>query len=266
VASIYAASDGAVYEKSMGRWSQRLAMPFIRFSEIGASLHSALDVGCGTGSLTFALGRIAATARITGLDHSQAFVDYARSQSCEDRFSFDQGDAVSLPYKTASFDAAMSQLVLSFLGEPERAVREMVRVTRSGGVVAAAVWDFFGGHTFSRILLDTAAPLDPGAAALRAKHCSQLTRPGEMAAMWRRVGLRDVEQSEVTIRMDFASFNDLWEPWLGGQGTVGAYLIGLNDQKRRLIEYHTRQAYLVGEPDGPRSIAATAWVVRGTAQ
>jgi hypothetical protein len=52
--------------------------------------------------------------------------------------------------------------------------------------------------------------------------------------------------------------------WLGGQGTVGAYLVGLDDEKRRLIEYHTRQAYLVGEPDGPRSIAATTWVVRGT--
>jgi hypothetical protein len=83
--------------------------------------------------------------------------------------------------------------------------------------------------------------------------------------MWKLVGLRDVRQSELTIRMDFESFNDLWEPWLGGQGTVGAYLAGLDHRKRNLIEHHTRQAYLVGGPDGPRSIAATAWVVRGTA-
>jgi hypothetical protein len=60
--------------------------------------------------------------------------------------------------------------------------------------------------------------------------------------------------------------SDLWEPWLGGQGTVGACLAGLDSRKRGLIEHHTRQAYLVGEPDVPRSIAATAWVVRGTAQ
>jgi SAM-dependent methyltransferase len=261
--SIYAANDAAVYEKSMGRWSRRLAMPFIKFSGISEDLQGALDVGCGTGSLARVLGEVAPGARITGLDYSQAFVDYARARAGSDRFSFDQGDAVSLPYDGGSFDATMSMLVLSFLNEPERAVQEMVRVTRPGGVVAAAVWDFFGGHTFSRILLDTAAPLDPGAAALRAKHCSLLTRPGELAAMWRLVGLRDVQQSEITIRMDFGSFSDLWEPWLGGQGTVGAYLVGLDDEKRRMIEHHTRQAYLVSEPDGPRSIAATAWVVRG---
>jgi ubiquinone/menaquinone biosynthesis C-methylase UbiE len=131
--SIYAANDGTVYEKSMGRWSRRLAMPFIKFSEISGSLQSVLDVGCGTGSLAFALGEVAPTARITGLDYSQAFVDYARSQVNSDRFSFDQGDAMSLPYEAATFDAAMSLLVLGFLSEPARAVREMVRVTRPGG-------------------------------------------------------------------------------------------------------------------------------------
>jgi SAM-dependent methyltransferase len=248
----------------MGRWSRRLAMPFIKFSEIGEGSRSLLDVGCGTGSLALTLGEVAPNARIAGLDYSQVFVDYARSKAGSARFSFDQGDAMSLPYEAASFDASMSLLVLNFLSEPERAVREMVRVTRSGGIVAAAVWDFFGGHTFSRILLDTAAPLDAGAAALRAKHCSLLTRPGEMAAMWSTVGLRDVSQSEATIRMDFQSFNDLWDPWLGGQGTLGAYLVSLDDRKRSLIEHHTREAYLAGEPDGPRSIASTAWVVRGT--
>jgi ubiquinone/menaquinone biosynthesis C-methylase UbiE len=261
--SIYAADDPACYETSMGRWSRRLAMPFIGFSNVGDQLRSVLDVGCGTGSLTFALGSAVQNAKITGFDYSQAFVDYACSRTDDERFSFDQGDAVALPYATASFDAAMSMLVLNFLSEPYKAVREMVRVTRPGGVVAAAVWDFFGGHTFSRILLDTAAPFDPDAAALRAKHCSLLTRPGELAAMWKSVSLREVEQAEITIRMDFGSFADLWEPWLGGQGTLGAYLVGLNSEKRQLIEHHTRQAYLAGETDGPRSMAATAWVVRG---
>src|SRR5437763_1013190 len=220
--SIYAANDAACYEMSMGRWSRRLALPFIDFSGISDVLQSVLDVGCGTGSLTFALGNAAPPAKITGFDHSQTFVDYARSRTDDERFCFDQGDAVVLPYATASFDAAMSMLVLNFLNEPERAAREMMRVTRPGGVVAAAVWDFFGGHTFSRMLLDTAAPLDPDAAALRAKHCSPITRPGELAALWKSMSLREVQQGEITVRMDFGSFADLWEPWLGGQGTVGA--------------------------------------------
>ena len=261
--SIYAANDAACYEMSMGRWSRRLAAPFIRFSDVGDKLQSALDVGCGTGSLTFALGSVAQNAKVTGFDYSQAFVDHARSRTDDARFSFDQGDAVALPYTSSSFDAAMSMLVLNFLSEPEKAVREMVRVTRPGGVVAAAVWDFFGGHTFSRILLDTAAPLDSEAAELRAKHCSPITRPGELATLWKSMGLNEVHQGEITVRMDFDSFADLWEPWLGGQGTVGAYLMGLTGDKRQLIEHHARLAYLAGGTDGPRSMAATAWVVRG---
>src|SRR5437879_5582060 len=118
--SIYAANDAACYEKSMGRWSRRLAQPFIRFSGVGEGLQSVLDVGCGTGSLAFALGNAAQRAKITGLDYSQAFVDYARSRTEDDRFSFEQGDAVALPYATASFDSAMSMLVLNFLSEPDK--------------------------------------------------------------------------------------------------------------------------------------------------
>jgi SAM-dependent methyltransferase len=261
--SIYASNDASAYEQSMGRWSRRLATPFIEFCGIGENIQAILDVGCGTGSLALALGDAHPRAKIMGLDYSPEFIAFARSRADVLRFSFEQGDAATLPYSSASFDAALSLLVLNFLSEPERAIREMARVTRPGGIVAAAVWDFFGGHTFSRILLDTAAPLDPGAAELRAKHCSHLTHPGALAATWSSVGLREVRQSEITVRMDFAKFNDLWEPWLGGQGTLGAYLLGLNDEKRSLIEHHTKQAYLAGARDGPRSMAATAWVVRG---
>jgi ubiquinone/menaquinone biosynthesis C-methylase UbiE len=227
--SIYASNDALAYEQSMGRWSRRLATPFIEFSGMGNNIQAVLDVGCGTGSLALALGDAVPRAKIMGLDYSLEFIAFARSRADAGRFSFEQGDAVTLPYSSASFDAALSLLVLNFLSEPERAIREMARVTRPGVIVAAAVWDFFGGHTFSRILLDTAAPLDPGAAELRAKHCSHLTHPDALAVAWNSVGLSEVRQSEITVRMDFTKFDDLWEPWLGGQGTLGAYLLGLSE-------------------------------------
>ena len=145
-------------------------------------------------------------------------------------------------------------LVLNFVPDAERAAGEMARVTKPGGVVAACVWDFRGGLTFLRVLGDTAAALDPGGVAFRAKQFSApFTGPGELAAAWTRLGLGEVEQAALTIRMEFASFADYWEPWLGGQGTVGAYVAGLD-------------AYLAGGEDGPRSFAATAWAVRGVKQ
>jgi SAM-dependent methyltransferase len=262
--SIYAANDPAAYERSMGRWSRRLAGPFLDFAAIGGAAEI-VDIGCGTGSLTFALADAAPGARIAGIDHSQAYVDHARSRAPDGgRHMFEQGDAAALPYGDQAFDAALSLLVLNFVPDAERAAGEMVRVTKPGGVVAACVWDFRGGLTFLRVFADTAAALDPGGEAFRARQFSApFTGPGELEAAWTKMGLAEVEQTALTIRMEFRSFADYWEPWLGGQGTVGAYVTSLSEARRQPIEHHLRLAYLAGGEDGPRSFAATAWAVRG---
>ena len=107
--------------------------------------------------------------------------------------------------------------------------------------------------------------LDPeNAQAVRTKlFLSPLTAPGELAATWKKIGLREVTQASLTIRMEFQSFADYWEPWLGGQGSVGPYVKGLDVEKRSLIAHYVRLAYLGGGEDGPRSFASTAWAVRG---
>ncbi len=263
MASDYVANDPVAYDRQMGRWSQRLAVSFIDFAAFGEAANI-VDVGCGTGSLALALCDAVPQGRITGIDVSAAFVAYAQSRSRDARLSFEQGDAMALPYPDGNFDAALSLLVLNFLPDAGRAVREMYRVTRPGGVVAATVWDFRGGLTFMRVLADTAATLDPEANAFRAKLFSgPLTGPGELAATWAEVGLLDVAQASLTIRMEFESFADYWQPWLAGQGTVGAYVASRSEGMRQLIERHLRLAYLAGGDDGPRSFAATAWAVRG---
>ena len=262
--SIYTANDPAAYEQSMGQWSRRLAAPFIDFAALDGP-RSIVDVGRGTGSLAFALADAVPGARIAGIDHSQVYVDFARSKAPDDgRLTFEQGDAAALPYEDEAFDAALSLLVLNFVPNAERAAREMVRVTKPGGVIAACVWDFRGGLTFLRVFADTAATLDPGGEAFRAKQFSApFTGPGELGTTWTRLGLREVAQVALTIRMEFRSFADDWGRWLGGQGTVGAYVTSLSEEKRRLVEHHLRLAYLAGGEDGPRSFAATAWAVRG---
>ena len=134
--SIYAANDPSAYELSMGRWSRRLAGPFLDFAAIGA-IGRVLDVGCGTGSLTSALAEFAPGAEIVGIDHSQAYVDHARATvPAAVRLTFEQGDAAALPYADGVFDAALSLLVLNFVPDAEKAASEMARVTKPGGVVA----------------------------------------------------------------------------------------------------------------------------------
>lgn len=132
---------------------------------------------------------MAPEAEIVGLDYSQAYVDHAWSRAPEGaRLTFEQGDAATLPYPDEAFDAALSLLVLNFVSDAERAAGEMARVTKSGGVVAACVWDFRGGLTFLRVFADTAAALDPEGEAFRARQFSApFTGPGELAAAWARL-------------------------------------------------------------------------------
>ncbi len=257
------AGAAEAYEDLMGRWSRRLAGPFIDFAGL-AEGESVLDVGCGTGSLTLALAERAKVARVTGLDLSEAYIAFARARTEDERIAFETADACALPYADGAFDRVMSMLVLNFVPDAPAATAEMVRVTRPGGVVAAAVWDLRGGFPVFRMFWDTAAAMDAEAAEIRARYFSgPYTRPGELAAAWTEFGLSDVVQNDATIRMDFDSFEDLWRPLLGKTGPAGSYIAGLSEARRAALQSRLRAAYEAGDADGPRSFAATAWVCRG---
>ena len=194
---------GKHYEKLMGRWSRRLAplfmsMPASRTAEI-------LEIGCGTGSLTFALPQGAALARLTAIDHSPIYLAAAQARNNDPCIRLEQGDGSALRFPDASFDRALSMLVLpSVLPEPSLMVAEMRRVTRPGGVVAAAFWDrreaakaaYVVGHRRStRRGGCTGARSHNGAAGLRAR-CA-----GADAGRGR---LTEIDQRSLMIRMDFA--------------------------------------------------------------
>lgn len=255
--------DAETYEQLMGRWSRRLAGPFIDFFGVQDG-ETVLDVGCGTGSLTLAVAERAKVAAATGIDLSEAYTDFARGRSDDARITFDTGDACALPYPDGAFDRVVSMLVLNFVPDAAAAAAEMVRVARPGGTVAAAVWDLRGGLLIFRMFWDTAAAQDTEAARARARHFTGLfTRPGELAHAWTGLGLRDVVQDFVTIRMDFDSFDDYWRPLLGKTAPAGVYVAGLTAARREALKSHLRAAYESGDPDGPRSFTATAWVCRG---
>jgi SAM-dependent methyltransferase len=234
-----------------------------QFAELPAE-GAILDVGCGTGSLALTVAE-RRRGKVAGIDIAAPYVAFARSRPGGDGADFVVGDACQLPYRDCSFAAALAQLSLNFVPDAQRAVREMRRVVRTGGVVAAAVWDFRGGLVYQRLFWDTAAGLDPAAGAARDRlFSSPLVLPDGLPLLWRDAGLSGIERGSITIRMEYANFTDYWEPLLGGQGPVGAYVTSPAPEQRRTIEEHVRQAYLSGAPDGPRSMTATAWVVRGT--
>lgn len=263
--STFFAADGEGYELQMGRWSRRLCEPFLDFAGAQPG-ESILDVGCGTGSVAEALIRRTPFSLLHGVDFSPVYVAHAASRIRDPRVTFEVGDACGLNLPDGAFDRVLSLLVLHFVPNAEQAVSEMRRVARPGAVVAAAVWDARGGYVANRIFFDTAAALDPKAAQRRARNYTRpMTRPGELANAWRTAGFLDVSEATLGIRMDFASFDDYWAPYEGKDGPGAEYMANLSAADRIKLRDAVRLAYVDGEADGPRSYAALAWAVKGTA-
>jgi ubiquinone/menaquinone biosynthesis C-methylase UbiE len=263
--STFTATDGDGYELVMGRWSQRLARPFLDFAGC-LDGERVLDVGCGTGHLAQAIVERSLPNEVRAIDLVPAYIDYAQRRNHDPRVVFEVGDACAMQFGDHTFDRALSMLVLHFVPQADRAISEMRRVVKPGGVVAAAVWDVRGGFVANRMFFDTAATLDPQANDRRAQNYTRpMTKPGELGEAWRKAGLEDVSDTTLAIRMEFTSFADYWAPYDGGDGPTAQYVASLGKAERSRLMDAVRAAYLDGEPEGPRSYAALAWAVKGFA-
>jgi SAM-dependent methyltransferase len=256
-------SEAEAYERFMGRWSRLLAPQLVVFSEIGNG-EAVLDVGSGTGALSTALRAAATHGNVTGVDPSVTYVKHASRRSRDPFLRFVVGDARRLPFENAAFDKTVSALVLNFVPEPARALGEMVRVTKPGGVVTSAVWDYGEGMQMLRVFWDEAAAVDPAAKSRDEAHMP-LCAAGQLTALWQEAGLRDVQEVALTVALHFTSFDDYWGPFLLGQGPAGAYASALSPESRRALAQRLRWRLLGDGPNRAIEIHARAWAVKGTA-
>jgi ubiquinone/menaquinone biosynthesis C-methylase UbiE len=200
---------------------------------------------------------------VDGVDLSPAYIRHASHRARHARPRFQTGDACALPFPDASFDHALSSLVLQFIPDANRAVREMKRVTRCRGTVAAATWDT-QNQVIHQIFFETAAQLDPKARELRIAACTRpMARADGLVDAWRDAGLQDVVLDALTISMDFASFLDFWTPFEGQDGPYAQYFGTLQAAQKEKLRKMVEAVYLNGDPDGPRSYPAKAWAVKG---
>lgn len=226
-----------------------------------------LDVGTGTGSVAGAVAAAMPASEIVAVDPSEAFIAYAKknapSDGMRDRLRFEVGDAQALRHEDGAFDQAMSLLVLNFVPDHEKAIGEMRRVTRPGGTVSACVWDYDAGMEMLRFFWDEVVALDPAMEPRDERHM-KLSREGQLGALWRKAGLRDVQEGALAIEQRYSSFEDYWAPFLKGAGPGGAYVVSLTEERRRALEARLRERLLGGRRDGAFTLKARAWCVRGS--
>jgi SAM-dependent methyltransferase len=254
--------SGEEYEPYVGRWSRLVAREFLAWLAIPTHARW-LDVGCGTGALIQAILDRWSPAEVVGIDPSSAYIAYARRNISDPRVRYEVGDARALPVPS-SFDAVVSGLVINFVPAPDqlKAAREMVRAARTGGTVAAYVWDYAGEMQLMRRFWDAAVALDPSARDLDEGPRFPLCHSDNLAALFRKTGLSAVETRAVDVPTVFRDFDDYWTPFLGGEGPAPAYAKAL-DRDRRAALRDTIRASLPIQPDGSIHLIARAWAVRG---
>jgi ubiquinone/menaquinone biosynthesis C-methylase UbiE len=249
------------YERQRGRSSKILAPLFVDFAGVRGDV---LDVGCGTGALTLAIAKSPAVSSIVGMDLSEGFLDYARSKIQDPRIRFEAGDAQNLRFPDASFDCCLALLVMSFIPDAPKAAKEMRRVTRPGGRVATAVWENTGANRLNECLWDAAVIVDPNAPQ-RTDRSGAYGTAEELSSLWALAGLTAIEVKNITFPCGFDSFNDFWLPLTEGQGPAGAYLARLSAEHRAALRARLRLDLFGNRPDGPFTLDAKAWAVRGRA-
>jgi len=254
--------SGEDYESLMGRWSRLLAPRFLEWARSPLDTEI-LDVGCGTGALSDALLHRGAQA-VVGVDPSPRYIEFASAHlGGRGNASFKVGNAMDLPFSNGRFGAAVSNLVLNFIPDPLRAAREMRRVVRAGGSVAACVWDYAGRMDMLRNFWDAAVALDPDARNLDEGVRFSICNPENLAKLFRETGLSEVEVTNVDLPMRFANFEGYWRPFLGGQGPSGGYTMSLSEERRKDLRERLRSR-LRPTDDGSIALTARAWAVRGT--
>ena len=243
------------YDRFMGRYSIPLAPVFADFTGIGAG-RRVVDVGCGPGALTDELVRRLGTPSVSAVDPSASFVGAIQERQPD--VDVRRAAAEDLPFDDDSFDAALAQLVVHFMPDPVAGLREMARVTRRGGTVAACVWDHEGGTGPLDVFWRAAHELDPN---VRDESTLAGAREGHLGELLDEAGLTEIEDDVLEVRVEHPGFEAWWEPYTMGVGPAGAYVAGLDEDARERLKQRCRAAL----PAAPFVQTARAWAARGTA-
>jgi SAM-dependent methyltransferase len=254
-------SGGASYECYVGRWSRLVARQFLIWLDIPSGAKW-LDVGCGTGALSQAILEIASPQVVLGIDSSEGYIEFARSQIQNPSVAFRLGDSQSLPVESAAYDAVVSGLALNFFPQPSKAISEMIRALRIGGTVAAYVWDYAGKMQLMRYFWDAAVALDGAVFALDEGQRFPLCRPKPLQELFQTARLGEVEVHSIDVHTIFRDFDDYWSPFLGGNGPAPSYVMALSEEQRVALREKIRLTLPIAS-DGSVHLVARAWAVRG---
>lgn len=253
--------NATAYEDYVGRWSKEIAIKFVDWLDVPPE-HIWLDVGAGTGILSNIILQQAQPTRVVGVDTSQAYIDLAQERTKDSRARFHVGDVNSLDLTDMKFDVAVAGLVINFVPSPQQAIQNMARSVKTGGMVAAYVWDYADKMEMMRYFWDAAIQIDAAAIELDSGKRFTICQPDNLKALFEGEGLISVDVVAIDIEAKFKDFDDYWQPFLAAQGSVSKYLRSLNHETQNVLR-NKLQKQLPIKKDDSIHLIARAWAIKG---
>lgn len=249
--------DGEAYEQFMGRWSREIGKTFLTWLQPPDGAHW-LDVGCGTGIFTKLISDTCAPASVIAIDPSESQIARARTQVTRTKTEFRLADAQDLPFPDKSFDIVASALVVNFVPNKARAMSEMRRVVRPGGLIAAYVWNFAAELSPSGPLrramrrIGIEAPSIPG---------TDTSNPAALSDLFAKTGLEGLNTGSIEVAVSFRDLDDFWHSQTSHY-TPTTSVIAAMSSKDRLKLMEAVRDYLQPMSDGV-GYSALAIAVKG---
>jgi len=253
-------TDGAGYERLMARWTRAAGTTFLDWL-VPPSGACWLDVGCGTGVFTELVVDRCSPDSVIAIDPSQAQVDLARTKPVAQRADFRVADAQTLPFSDCTFDIVVSSLVINFIADRPRALDEMRRVCKPGGVIAGYVWDFAAGLSpnapirFGLQQIGAEPPPVPGA---------EDSRPEALTSLFAGRKLEDIATKIIDVTMSYPDFQEFWQSQTLSYHPTGKAIAALSDSDREKVRASVRASLPAG-PNGTIIHSARANAIKAFA-
>jgi SAM-dependent methyltransferase len=253
--------QGDPYERYVGRWSRRVAPLFLAWMNVPVGRRW-VDVGCGTGALCAAILTLLASS-VAGVEPSEAFWTAHEIIWRQGRLA--PGTATQIPLEGKIRPMWPFPDLFSTSSRIQRAaLAEMARAREPAARSERYVWDYAGKMELMRFFWDAAVELDPGAMNLDEGVRFPQCHPDAMIALFRSAGLTEIAVTAIDIPTHFASFDDYWQPFLGGQGPAPSYAMSLDEEARARLRDCLRER-IPALADGSIALTARAWAIRATA-
>ncbi len=192
-----------------------------------------LDLACGTGWTSRSIARAVPSSHVTGLDLGADLVASARERAAREGLSIDYqvGDAESLPFPDASFDAVVSTCGIMFASHPEAAAEQAARVCRPGGCILLTTWrpDSTLFELFTVMKPYMPAPPTPPPPSPFA--WGREERVQELLGAW-----FDLQFEEAVSTYRCPSAEAAWQLWSENYGPLRALAANQDEERRALLQ------------------------------